>query len=79
MATNFSERVNFDGKTVLATIIPQFRKDGMHYEVNMKGYPRFYMHWSPLDRYDIIKQEGLKLPYSLILAVSDVIEAHTND
>jgi hypothetical protein len=76
MASNFSSRVRFDGKTILATIVPQLRKDGMYYEVNVKGYPRFYMHWSALDRYDIVKQDGQQLPYNLILAVSDAIEAH---
>ena len=55
-------------------IIPQLRKDGMYYEVNIKGYPRFYMAWSPLGRYDIVNEEDTVLPYQLILAVSDVIE-----
>lgn len=45
----------------------------MYYEVNIKGYPRFYMSWSPLGRYDITDEE-LKLPYQLVLAVSDLIE-----
>jgi len=76
MASNFSQRISFDGKSALAVIIPQMRKNGMHYEVNVKGYQRFYMTWSSLDRYDVVKQEGLQLPYGLILAVSDAIEAH---
>lgn len=76
MAGNFSKHINFDGKKLLAVIIPQLRKNGMHYEVNIKGYPRFYMIWSPLGRYDIVKQEGVNLPYNLILAVSDVIEEY---
>lgn len=76
MASNFSKRISFDGKSALAVIIPQLRKNGMHYEVNIKGYPRFYMLWSSLDRYDVVKQEGVKLPYELILAVSDAIEAY---
>jgi hypothetical protein len=74
MPQNFSTRITFDGKTVLAIVVPQHRKDGMYYEVNIKNYPRFYMHWSPLDRYDILPQEGLNIPYNLILAVSDAIE-----
>ncbi len=49
----------------------------MHYEVNIKGYPRFYMLWSPLGRYDIVKQEGINLPYNLVLAISDIIEEYT--
>ena len=55
-------------------IIPQLRQDGMYYEVNIKGYPRFYMAWSPLGRYDVVNEEDAALPYQLILAVSDVIE-----
>ena len=74
MPQNFSVRITYDKNTVLAIIVPQHRKDGMYYEVNIKGFPRFYMHWSPLDRYDVLAQEGLNLPYNLILAVSDVIE-----
>ena len=76
MATNFSTHINVDGKQLLAVIVPQLRKNGMHYEVNIKGYPRFFMLWSSLDRYDVAKQEGLKLPYNLVLAVSDAIEAY---
>ncbi|HXS35685.1 MAG TPA: hypothetical protein VN721_03230 [Flavipsychrobacter sp.] len=74
MSASFSRRISFDGKNALAVIIPELRKDGMYYEVNIKGYPRFYMTWSPLDRYDVVPFEGQKLPYNLILAVSDVIE-----
>ena len=59
---------------MLAVIISQLRKDGMYYEVNIKGYPRFYMAWSPLGRYDIVNEEDSTLPYQLVLAVSDVIE-----
>jgi hypothetical protein len=76
MATNFSTHIILDGKQLLAVIVPQLRKNGMHYEVNIKGYPRFFMLWSSLDRYDVAKQEGLKLPYALVLAVSDAIEAY---
>ena len=78
MAGNFSKQIIFDGKTVLAVFVPQFRTDGMHYEVNIKNYPRFYMAWSPLDRYDVVKAEGLNLPYALILAASDAIEQQVN-
>jgi len=74
MPQNFSKWITFDNQTVLAVIIPQMRKNGMYYEVNIKGFPRFYMTWSAIDRFDIVPQEGLKLPYNLILAVSDAIE-----
>ena len=74
MPASFSKRISFDGKNVLAVIVPELRKDGMYYEINIKGYPRFYMTWSPLDRYDVVSAEDQKLPYDLILAVSDAIE-----
>jgi len=59
---------------MLAVIIPQLRKDGMYYEVNIKGYPRFYMSWSQLGRFDISGDDMPEVPYDLVLAVSDVIE-----
>ena len=74
MSGSFSKQIVFDKKTLLAVIIPQLRKDGMYYEVNIKGYPRFYMAWSPLGRYDIVNEEDTSIPYQLVLAVSDVIE-----
>lgn len=72
MANSFSRQVIFDKKTVLAVVVPQLRKDGMYYEVNIKGYPRFFMKWSELGRYDVVEERGV--PYQLVLAVSDVIE-----
>jgi hypothetical protein len=74
MGGNFSKRISYDGHVVSAVILPQMRKDGMYYEVNIKGFSRFYMAWSPADRYDVVPQEGLNLPYNLVLAVSDAIE-----
>jgi len=74
MSGSRSKHIVFDKKTLLAVIIPQLRKDGMYYEVNIKGYPRFYMAWSPLGRYDIVNEEDTSIPYQLVLAVSDVIE-----
>jgi hypothetical protein len=74
MANNFSRQIMVDGKALLAVIVPELRKDGMYYEVNIQGYPRFFMSWSPLGRYDAQGQDDLKLPYELVLAVSDVIE-----
>lgn len=77
MAQNFTTNIPYKGKNLLATILPNLRKDGMYYEVNLPGYPRFHMRWTALDRYDISHQETLpELPYELVLAVSDVIEAH---
>lgn len=76
MANSFSKEVFFDKKRVLAVIVPQLRKDGMYYEVNIKGYPRFFMKWSELGRFDVVDGEEHNLPYQLVLAVSDVIEQH---
>ena len=73
VANSFSKPVFYDKKAILATVVPQLRKDGMYYEVNIKGYPRFYMLWSPLGRYDITEDDPA-LPYQLVLAVSDMIE-----
>ena len=75
VAHSFSAQLVHNKKPMLAVIVPQLRKDGMHYEVNIKGYPRFYMLWSALGRYDITDPE-LRLPYELVLAVSDMIEKH---
>ena len=73
VSNSFSQQVVFDKKTVLAVIVPQLRKDGMYFEVNIKGYARFFMSWSPLGRYDVVNDES-GIPYQLVLAVSDVIE-----
>lgn len=76
MRQNFRARVSFDGQSVTATILPEHRKDGIYYEVNIPNYPRFYMHRSPADRYDIT-DDTLNIPDALLLAVSDVIEEKT--
>lgn len=49
----------------------------MYYEINVNGFPRFYMTWSAIDRYDIVPEAGIKIPYNLVLAVSDIIEEST--
>ena len=74
MSNSFSKQLIFDKNPLLATIIPQMRQDGMYYEVNIKGYPRFYMSWSPLYRYDLVVEAPLNIPYDLVLAVSDLLE-----
>jgi len=74
MPESFSRHINYEKKSLLAVILPQARKDGMYYEVNIKGYPRFYMNWSPLGRYDIAGPEQPDIPYQLLLEVSDAIE-----
>jgi hypothetical protein len=77
MAYNFSKQLNFDGKNITAVFVPEFRTNGQYYEVNIKGYPRFYMTWSELGRYDVAGQEKPTLPYNLVLAASDAIEEET--
>ena len=74
MAYSFSERIRYDGKDIVAVLVPELRQDGIYYEVNMKGFPRFFMSWSPLGRYDIVPQKGLNIPYNLVLGLSDAIE-----
>jgi hypothetical protein len=59
---------------LLAVIIPQHRKNGMYYEVNIKGYPRFYMTWTAMERYDVDNADEVSIPYELALTVSDAIE-----
>ena len=75
MAHNFTAPITFDGKTVLAVIVPALRRNGIHYEVNIQGYPRFWMHWGVTDRYEVVRSGDIALPDALVLAVSDVIEA----
>ena len=73
MANSFSHQIVYNRQPLLAVIVPQLRKDGMHYEVNIKGFPRFQMTWSQLGRFDIVDTD-MPIPYEVILAVSDVIE-----
>lgn len=75
MAYNFSRQFSYEGRNLLAVIVPELRKDGMYYEVNIKGYPRFKMTWSELGRYDITGDESSAIPYNIVLIVSDLIEA----
>ncbi|XZF12904.1 hypothetical protein ACTHGU_14045 [Chitinophagaceae bacterium MMS25-I14] len=74
MPGNFTETIHYDGRKVSAVFLPSQRSDGMYYEINIQGFPRFYMTWSPADRYDIVPDEGIRVPYNLILALSDAIE-----
>lgn len=74
MAGNFSTTVVFEGKSHLAIIVPSHRRDGMHYEVNITGFQRFWMHWGVMDRFEVVRPKDAPLPDSLVLAVSDAIE-----
>jgi hypothetical protein len=73
MASSFSKQFTAEGKTMLAVVVPELRKDGMYYEVNIKGYPRFRMSWSPLGRFDITGEEQA-IPYQIVLAIADILE-----
>lgn len=75
VAHNFTTPISFDGRTLLATLVPSMRGNGMHYEVNIPGYPRFWVRWGVTDRYEVVKPTDVKLPDALVLAVSDAIEA----
>lgn len=58
-------------------LLPIMLSDGLHYEVNVKGYPRFMMRWSELGRYDLAENEEINandVPYELVLAVSEVLD-----
>lgn len=77
MRQNFRARVSFDGQTLTAVILPEHRKDGIYYEVNIPNFPRFYMYWSASDRFDVT-DKSLNIPNDLTLAVSDIIEEHNS-
>ncbi len=46
----------------------------MHYEVNIPGYPRFWMRWGAMDRYEVARPHDVAIPDAIVLAVSDAIE-----
>ncbi|OSZ82803.1 hypothetical protein CAP35_05940 [Chitinophagaceae bacterium IBVUCB1] len=79
MAVNFTSRIIYKGTGLLAVIVPQHRKNGLFYEVNIAGYPRFYMTKTVLDRFDITGDEKSFVPYELVLAVSDAIEVYNHE
>ena len=74
MPQNFTTTFSFEGRSLIVVVLPAMRRNGMHYEVNIPGYPRFFMKWSELDRYDIVNGSEYKVPDGLVLAVSDAIE-----
>ena len=76
MPLAFTTILSFDGRNAPASILPALRRNGMHYEVNVQGFPRFFMRWTELGRYDILPdtEDEERLPYALILAASDAIE-----
>jgi uncharacterized protein involved in high-affinity Fe2+ transport len=76
MASNFSTFIYFNKQKLPVVFVPLTQPDGLHYEVNIKGFHRFNMTFSTLGRYDIVlnKDFANDIPYELILAVSEVLE-----
>ena len=71
---NFTALIHFEGKAMHAAVLPKMRPDGMHYEVNIPGYPRFFMRWGVTDRFEPVGPAAREIPDGLMLAVSDAIE-----
>jgi hypothetical protein len=74
MAKNFTTSIVINGEILPVIIIPQMRRNGMHYEVNINNIPRFYVTWSALDRYDLSPNQEVHISDEILLAVSDAIE-----
>lgn len=74
MARNFSTTIRYNKQHLLTVVVPSLRRNGMHYEVNIPGFPRFWLRWGALGRYELVKPLDITLPDELILAVSDAIE-----
>lgn len=75
LAQNFTTPIAFEGRSYLAVIVPSMRGNGMHYEVNIPGFPRFWLRWGASDKYELAKPADAKVPDGLLLAVSDAIES----
>jgi hypothetical protein len=71
---NFTAQIHFEGKPLHVAVLPKMRPDGMHYEVNVPGFPRFFMRWGVADRFEAVGSAAREIPDSLMLAVSDAIE-----
>lgn len=74
MAQNFSTKISFEGKSLLAVVLPALRTNGMHFEVNIAGFPRFWLRWGVADRYELVEPTDARIPEELVLAVGDEIE-----
>ncbi len=73
MARSLVRNISWKGHTLPASILTQQRPDGLYYEVNVPDIPRFRMRWSPLDRYDIVEEDGVEVPYELVLIIADLL------
>lgn len=78
MAQNFSTKISFEGKSLLAIVLPALRTNGMHYEVNIAGFPRFWLRWGAADRYELVRPIDSRIPEEFVLALSDEIEARSS-
>ncbi len=67
------QNIVWQGKTIAVSILTQQHPDGRYYEVNVPDVPRFRMRWSALDRYDIVEEDGVEVPYELVLSVADIL------
>lgn len=74
MAQNFTTNISYEGALLQAVILPNMRRNGMHFEVNISGFPRFWLRWGAMDRYEVSRPAGVVVPDGLVLAVSDAIE-----
>lgn len=70
---NFTATLHADGQAHEAVFIPHMRQNGKHYEINVRGFPRFEMRMSPLGRFDLT-DASVNIPYALVLAASEEIE-----
>ncbi|MBS1615763.1 MAG: hypothetical protein JST06_06545 [Bacteroidetes bacterium] len=75
MPQNFTTSIRFEGRRHLAVVVPMTRSNGLHFEVNIPGFPRFWLRWGTSDKYELVKPGDAKIPDGLLLAVSDAIEA----
>ncbi len=66
--------VRYQGNWLAVHVLPQARHNGLHYEVNIKGFPRFYLKWVASGRFDLCDPKQPSIPDELILLVSDEIE-----
>lgn len=77
MARNFSTTIHYNRQKISTIFIPIMQPNGLHYEVNISGFPRFTVAWSMLGRFDVVPNadgEMPDIPYELILVVSDLLE-----
>lgn len=74
MRRNFTVSIHADGCVHVAVILPAMKRNGLHYEVNIAGLPRFLMRYGALGRYEVMREEARLIPDAIALAVSDAIE-----